>query len=188
MIAGLLLAAGRSSRMGFQKLLIRYRGRQLVAHALGALLGSSVGRVVVVTGCDADAVTAVLDANDRMVFAHNTAFAEGLSTSLRVGLGAVDDADGVVVMLGDMPFVTPADIDALLAGGHGNIAVPVVGEVLGNPVYWPRRYFGEMRALTGDQGARALLSHHADDVRTVEMAGIAVLTDIDTPADLQRFM
>ncbi len=186
MIAGLLLAAGRSSRMGFQKLLFEHRGRPLVAHALGALLGSSVGRVVVVTGSDAAGVTAALAPDERVSFVHNPGYAGGLSTSLRVGLDAVGDADGVVVMLGDMPFVTAAHIDALIAAEAGTIRIPVAGGVRGNPVLWPRRYFDEIRALSGDQGARGLLTRHAGDVRLVRTAGTGVLTDIDTPDDIAR--
>ncbi|MEZ5774459.1 MAG: molybdopterin-binding/glycosyltransferase family 2 protein [Hyphomicrobiaceae bacterium] len=190
-IAALVLAAGRSSRMGpSNKLIAEWRGKPLVRHVAEAALASRADPVVVVTGHMERAVREALSGLDvRLV--SNDRFAEGLSTSLAAGLDALaPEIDGALVLLGDMPGVTPAHLDRLIAAfapkeGRA-ICIPLAGGRRGNPVLWARAFFDEMRAVKGDTGARHLIGEHAEEVAEVEIADEAVLTDIDTPEALAR--
>lgn len=186
-IAGLLLAAGRSTRMGGANKLTRpLRGKPLVAWAADALLASRASPVVVVTGADAGDVERAL-AGRPLRFVHNPDFADGLSSSLRAGIDALsaERPAGVVVALGDMPQVQPAHVDRLIdafspAEGR-TVCVPVHARRRGNPVLWGAHHFEALRTLRGDAGARSLLSELHADVVEVSFDDPGVLLDVDTP-------
>ena len=184
-IAALVLAAGQSRRMGRNKLLLPIDGTPMVARTVDALIASSATDIVVVTGHQADQVRAAL-AGRGVAFVHNPDFAAGLSTSLKAGLAALPaDADGALVCLGDMPLVTPAHLDRLIAAFNpveGRlVCVPTYDGKRGNPVLWARQFFAEMQALAGDVGARGLLERHAEALCEVAMNDAGVLLDVDTP-------
>ena len=184
-VAALVLAAGRSSRMGSNKLVADVQGTPLVRRTVEAVLASQAGPVIVVTGNEPDAVHTAL-AGLEVTFVHNPDFAGGLSTSLRAGLAAVpDNADGALVCLGDMPLVAPAVIDRLIAAYNPlegrAIVVPVAGGKRGNPVLWDRSLFPDMARVAGDTGARHLIGANAERVCEVAVEDDGVLTDIDTP-------
>jgi molybdenum cofactor cytidylyltransferase len=188
-VAALVLAAGTSSRMGGQqhKLLRIVDGRPLVWHAVDAALGSRCTQVLVVTGCEAESVELALDL-DQVSIVRNPNYASGMSTSLRCGLAALPtDTAAVLVLLADMPRVSAAHIDRILAAfdpGRPTIVVPTFQGRRGNPVLWPRCYFAELRGIVGDTGGRSLLETHAAEVLTVPIESDAILADVDTPADL----
>ncbi|MPY69232.1 MAG: NTP transferase domain-containing protein [Alphaproteobacteria bacterium] len=188
-VAALVLAAGRSQRMGsVNKLLADIGGKPMVAWAVEAALASSCDPVVVVTGHEPERVHAALARYD-VILVHNPGYAEGLSTSLRAGLAVLDDGvEGAMVCLGDMPDISSALIDRLVESfdpdGGAAICVPSFNGKRGNPVLWARRFFAEMGAVTGDVGARHLIGEHEDAVREVAMPDDAVLNDLDTPAAL----
>jgi molybdenum cofactor cytidylyltransferase len=184
-IACLVLAAGRSTRMGSNKLLEPLNGKSLVRHVVDAALASSVARVHVVTGYAADQVVTALAGLD-VVITHNPDFAKGLSASLKAGLAALPpEIDGALVLLADMPEVRGKHIDQLLAAfapaDNRCIVVPTRVGKRGNPVLWSRAFFADMAAVSGDTGAKHLLGQYADQVTEVELATDAILTDIDTP-------
>lgn len=190
-VAALVLAAGRSSRMGsVNKLLLDYAGRPLVRRVVESMRASRVDSVTVVTGHQGERVAqALADLPVRRV--HNPDHAEGMSTSLRVGLAAVEGAcDAVLVGLGDMPDIRAEHIDRLIAAfdpiADRAICVPVHAGRRGNPVLWAGEFIPAMSRVTGDRGARALLSEFAGRVHEVAMADPAVLFDVDTPAALEQ--
>jgi molybdenum cofactor cytidylyltransferase len=188
-VAALVLAAGSSRRMaGSNKLLQPVAGVPMVRRAANAALASRSTAVVVVTGFDADAVRESLAGLD-LEFANNPEHASGMASSLRAGLGALPaDTDAVVVVLGDMPMVTAAHIDSLIAAfdpARGNIVVPVKGDRRGNPILWPRALFAEMQQVRGDVGARELLKIHAGRVDSVACGDDAIFADVDTPDALR---
>ncbi len=190
-VGAVVLAAGLSRRMGGgNKLLLEIEGVPLVARVADAALASRARPVVVVTGHEAARVCAAL-AGRAVAFAHNPDYAAGLSASLRTGLAALPaEVDGAIVCLADMPWVRAAHIDALLdafaASGSRAICVPSYAGQRGNPVLWPACCFGEIAALTGDQGARSVLERHADGVCHVPIADPGVTLDVDTPGALDE--
>jgi len=188
-VAAVVLAAGRSTRMGaINKLIVQIGGRPLVRIAAEQALASQAGPVIVVTGHQREKVEGALKGlNVRLV--HNPDYAEGLGTSLRVGIGAVPEgADGAIVCLGDMPQVDAALINTLLDAfdpeSGAFIVVPTIDGHRGNPVVWARRFFPDLMAISGDFGARYLIGNYAEAVVEVPVAGGAALTDIDTPESL----
>ncbi len=187
-IAALILAAGESRRMGgVNKLVATVAGRPLVRIAAEAALASRARPVILVTGHDAAAVEAAL-AGLSVRFVRNPDYADGLSTSLRAGIGALPAGiDGVVVMLADMPDVGPAVVDRLIAAfhpeRHAEIVVPVRAGRRGNPVLWGARFFAALAAVTGDTGGRQLIGRNGESVVEIEM-GAAVTRDVDTPEAL----
>lgn len=189
-VAGIVLAAGRSTRMGGpNKLLADLNGKKLVRIVAEQALASKASSVVVVTGHQADQVRAALDGL-KVSFVHNPDFAEGLATSVKTGIAAVPaDADGAVVCLGDMPLIDAALIDRLIeafAPDRGAlIAMPVCDGRRGNPVLWSRRFFGELMTLDGDIGARHLIAKHGEAVAEVPVEGKSAFLDIDTPDALE---
>ena len=188
-IAAIVLAAGQSRRMGkANKLLAPVDGKPMVAHVAEALAASQARPLVVVTGHDYAAVEAVLPKRN-FSLTHNPDYASGLASSLRRGLAALPDGiDGVLVCLGDMPRVTPAIVNRLIAAFNPvegrAICVPTWQGKRGNPVLFARRFFAEMQEVAGDTGARALIGDHAEVVCEVPMDDDAVLLDIDTPEAL----
>jgi molybdenum cofactor cytidylyltransferase len=191
-IAALLLAAGRSTRMGGpNKLLEPIDGTPMVARTATRLLSSRARPVVAVLGNQADEIDRALGKLP-VERVRNPSFAEGLSTSLKFGLAALpNDIDGAVVCLGDMPLITGRDIDRLIAAFNPlegrAIVVPTRRGKRGNPVLWARRFFAEMAELAGDVGAKHLIGEHAELVCEVEMDTDGVLVDIDTPEALAEF-
>jgi len=189
-IAALVLAAGRSSRMGGpNKLLEKINGRPLVRIVVDAALGSKARPVIVVTGHQRERVEAAL-AGLPVQVVHNPNFSDGLGTSLKAGIAAVPpQADGAIVCLGDMPQVDAALIDRLIAAfdpDKGALAVvPTIAGKRGNPVVWSRRFFPDLMAVEGDVGARHLIGRYAEAVTDVPLTGTAALTDIDTPEALR---
>ena len=189
-IAAIVLAAGRSTRMGGpNKLLAELGGKPLVRIVTEQALASKVEGVIVVTGHQADEVRNALRGLD-VTFAHNPDFAEGLASSVKTGVAALSaKADGAVICLGDMPLIDAHLIDRLIEAfvpDRGNlIAVPVSDGRRGNPVLWSRRFFHELMTLDGDIGARHLISRHSEAVAEVQVEGHGAFLDIDTPQALE---
>jgi len=188
-IAAVVLAAGRSTRMGGpNKLLAELGGKPMVRIVTEQVLGSKASSVTVVTGHQAAEVEKAL-AGLKVKFVHNPDFAAGLAGSVRAGIAAVpENADGAVVCLGDMPLIDAKLIDRLieaLAPDRGHlIAVPVSDNRRGNPVLWSRRFFKELMTLDGDIGARNLIARHVEAVVEVAVEGHGAFLDIDTPEAL----
>jgi molybdenum cofactor cytidylyltransferase len=190
-VCALVLAAGRSRRMApLNKLLVPDKaGVAMIARVVDNALASHASPVIVVTGHERERVEEAL-AGRPVLFAHAEDYAEGLSASLKAGLAAVPpDAEGVMVCLGDMPLVTAAMLDRLLAAFDPEegraIVQPTYRGKQGNPMLWGREFLGAMLGITGDIGARHLAAQHADRMVAVEMPDDAVLRDFDTTESLK---
>jgi molybdenum cofactor cytidylyltransferase len=189
-IAAVVLAAGRSTRMGGpNKLLAEIGGRPLVRIAVEQALASRAKPVIVVTGHERERVEAVLKGLP-VQFVHNPDFAVGLGGSVRTGIAAVPAAaDGAIVCLGDMPQVDASLIDRLIAAfapEQGALAVmPTIDGQRGNPVLWSRRFFPDLMAIEGDVGARNLINRYGEAVVEVPVTGKGALVDVDTPEALR---
>jgi molybdenum cofactor cytidylyltransferase len=190
-VAAVILAAGRSTRMGGpNKLLAELGGKTLVRIVTEQALASKASSVIVVTGHQADQVEKALHGL-KVTFVRNPDFADGLAGSVKAGIAAVPAAaDGAVVCLGDMPLIDARLIDRLIeafAPDRGNlIAVPVSDGRRGNPVLWSRRFFNELMTLDGDIGARHLIARHGEAVAEVAVEGHGAFLDIDTPQALEE--
>ncbi|MGH7319019.1 MAG: nucleotidyltransferase family protein [Candidatus Rokuibacteriota bacterium] len=186
MIAAVVLAAGTSSRMGRQKLLLPMaKGRPLIRLSVERVLAGGLDEVVVVLGPDAEAVGETL-AGLPVRTVVNSRYAEGQSTSLRAGLDALPpEAEAVVVALGDQPLPDPTVIGSLVAvfrHGRSPIVVPRYREGRGHPVLFAASLFDELRVVTGDQGGRGVIAR--DPARVAEVPIDAPMpADVDTWAD-----
>lgn len=189
--AGLiLLAAGGSSRLGRPKQLLLYQGRTLLRHAAETAFASGCRPVVVVLGAQADRLRAEIDGLE-VVIAGNPDWALGMGSSVRAGLRALEeaapDAAGVVLMLCDQPLITAASLDALVQA-HVDTNAPLVaseyGGTRGVPAFFGRALFPDLRALKGEQGAKAVLAAHASEAVALPLP--AGVWDVDTASDYER--
>jgi molybdenum cofactor cytidylyltransferase len=186
-VAAIVLAAGRSSRMGADrhKLLEPLGDQPLVRHAVTATLAAVTGPVVVVTGHRANEVSAALDGLP-VQFVENPRFADGLATSIVAGIAALPrDVDAAFVTLGDMPLVRADDLARMVAAFSPSdgrtIVVPVHAGKRGNPILWGRMHFPALGTLTGDSGARHLLGNNRESVTEIEIDSDRIFVDVDTP-------
>ena len=187
-IAGVVLAAGTSSRMGRNKLFLPLGGISVLRRAVASAGRAGLDPVLVVLGHESDRALAELEGLT-CIPVINEEYARGMNTSVRAGISAVpDDSSGAVVMLADMPFVTAGMLRTLVER-YRSSETPVVastyGDVLAPPILYGRALFPELRALDGDGcGKRVVKAHHAE---AVEVAwDPAALADLDVPDDVER--
>lgn len=188
-VAAVVLAAGRSSRMGQHKLLLPLGGTAIVAHTVAAACASEADPVLVVVGHEAERVRVALPPGRHTVVA-NPDHAQGMASSLRAGIAALpQEVAGALVVLGDQPLITAELLDRLIAAAHehphGIVAASYEGR-RGHPVYFPRRYFSEVQAVRGDEGGRSVLTRHREALVVVECGDLAPDLDADTPEDYRR--
>jgi len=190
-VAIVLLAAGKASRMGeggAHKLLAEFDGIPLVRRSALAALGADAATVVAVTGHSRAEIETAL-AGLGIHIAENPDYATGIASSLVTGFAApgVHEADGVLVMLADMPGVTHADLNALIAAfrrSSGDVIVRAVSNgKRGNPVILPRSLGEAVMRLVGDTGARHLIETSGLPVIDVDIGDAAHL-DVDTPQEV----
>ena len=205
-VAGIVLAAGSSSRMGPErnKLVEPIAGRPLVAWPVDALLEAGVDPVLVVTGYEAERVRSALGGKDCR-FVHNEAGSEGMGSSLARGMRELlalwPPLEAVLVCVGDLPglrakhvtTVIEAALEARVAPDANDerstipptaLVVPTHANRRGHPVLFGSRYFADLARVTGDEGARSILTQNKHSVKPIELDTPAILADIDTPADL----
>jgi molybdenum cofactor cytidylyltransferase len=189
-VAAVVLAAGRSTRMGGpNKLLEEVGGKPLVRIAVEQALASRASPVVVVTGHQRKEVEAAIAGLD-VKTVHNPDYAQGLATSLKTGIAALPpENDGAIICLADMPRVNAALIDKLIAAFDPEkgalVVVPTVDGKRGNPVLWSRRFFPDLMALEGDVGARHLIAQYGEALTEIAVDGDGALIDVDTPDALR---
>jgi molybdenum cofactor cytidylyltransferase len=187
MIAGIVLAAGFARRMGRQKLLLAFQGKSIVRWAAEAL-APPVEDLVVVTGQEEAAVRQAL-AGLAVRFVRNPRPHEGQGSSIAVGVSALKPwTRAAVIALGDQPRVPGDVVPALLAAwerGGQAIVAPVYRGTQGTPVLFAAAMFGELAALTGDAGARAVVQARPERVELVPF-DMPMPADVDTPEDFAR--
>jgi len=186
-VAALILAAGRSTRMGTNKLVAKLAGKPLIRRTAEAVLASRARPVIVITGHEAEKLAPVLAGLD-IIRIDNPRHGEGLSTSLLAGIAALPDhADAALICLGDMALIRPATLDYVIENFEQEpelgAIVPTFRGEWGNPVLLARKFFAPVARLGGDVGARKLL-HGRTDVRVLDVDDPAILIDADTPEAL----
>ena len=188
-IAAIVLAAGQSRRAGEQnKLLVELGETPMISHVVRSATDSDAYQVIVVTGHEAELVQKTLE-NYQAEIVFNADYVSGMASSLRIGIQAVaGEMDGALILLGDMPLVSSAQINQLITGfdpaAERDIVVPCKDGRRGNPVLWSTRYFPALKALTGDTGGKGLIIENIANVRDVPVIDDAVFTDFDTPDSL----
>ncbi|GHD08041.1 NTP transferase domain-containing protein [Tianweitania populi] len=188
-VHAIVLAAGRSSRMGGpNKLLAHFDDEPLIRRVASRVLASGAASVTIITGHQADLVTSALTGLPVNI-THNPAYADGMAGSLQAGMSTLPaDASGALVVLGDMPEVETADLTRMLQAFDAQDRTAIVRATnqgkRGNPVILPRGCFPEIAELHGDTGARAIIESGTYEVIDVEL-GQAASVDVDTPAALQ---
>ena len=190
-IAAIILAAGRSTRMGADnKLITPWRGKSLLEFVCEAATTSECSTTIVVTGHQQAQVTEKAG-QFGVLLTHNPDYRSGMASSIRQGILMAQDneADGVLVLLGDMPGITSAMINKMIAAAQNNapdaIIIATCEGKRGNPLLWPKTYFDQLLSLEGDQGARQIIARYNDQIVELEL-GAGVLFDLDTPEAFQK--
>lgn len=187
-IAGIVLAAGSSTRMGRPKLLLTHEGIPLLRRSVDAAVDGGCDEVIVVVGAHAEQYSQMLSPTAAKIVV-NPNFAEGLSTSIRSGIEALSETVGaVVLLLADQPFIDRLIVRRLIetyrTSGKRIVTCQYDG-VLGAPTLFDRALFIELLVLEGDRGARAVVETYPRHVATVEIP-LQAASDIDTPTDAKR--
>jgi molybdenum cofactor cytidylyltransferase len=189
MICAIVLAAGRSRRMGTQKLLLPLRDRPVIAHVVDEILDSPVDSVFVVVGADGERIREALAGRTIHLVCNSDPTGDMLS-SIRCGLRALPEAcDTIVVALGDQPGLQAGLLARLLSAqrdsGRG-IVVPTHRGKGGHPLVMSARFRNQVLEQFDRIGLRGLLDAHREEVIEVETGSEAVLEDLDEPADYER--
>ena len=192
-IAAIVLAAGRSSRMGRNKLLLDLRGKPIVAHVVETVAKADFAEIIVVTGHQAGKVKAALDSPAGLKIVEARADAAGMAASLKTGLKALSpDIDAAMVILGDMPQISHGLLARLVAAyqpldGRA-IVLPVADGKRGNPVLFDRRFFADMALVDGDVGARHIIGGNSELVMEVPANAAEIFVDVDTPEAYRQLL
>ena len=188
-VSAVVLAAGMSRRMGTPKQLLRMDGKTVLERTLESVRASNVGEIVLVLGHAAGSIEKAIS-TDRMKVVHNQDFQQGMGTSLRAGLAAVDaEASAALIVLADQPFVRAETLNRLIAchqESRPEIIIPLYKGFRGNPVLLDRSVFPELKELRGDVGCRAIFGSHTENIRKLPVEDMGILLDIDSPEEYQK--
>jgi molybdenum cofactor cytidylyltransferase len=184
-VAGLVLAAGGSSRLGRPKQLLPYNGATLLDHTVATARACDFDQLLVALGGEAEKVRGRVNLSGADVVV-NPGFGEGCSSTIAVAMAALDArVTTLVLILGDQPGVMPATVRFLLAArGDAPIAVCRYEDGRGHPFAFGREVFDDLRDLHGDKAVWRMLDERADEVEEVPVAGPVPL-DVDTWADYE---
>src|SRR5437879_8234339 len=187
-VAGVLLAAGTSSRMGKNKLFLTLGGSTVLRRSVETALAAGLEPVLVVLGHESECARAELEGLAcRPVL--NAGYARGMNTSLSAGIAAVPaDASAAVVLLADMPLVTAEMIRELLdrwRGSQAPLGISLYGEVVAPPILYGRALFPELRALDAEACGKRVVKLHRGEAVELSWPATA-LTDLDVPEDVER--
>ena len=189
MICAIVLAAGRSVRMGTQKLLLPLAGKPLIARVVDEVLRSPVDEILVVTGVDGARISQAL-AGRRVRFVANPAPEGDMLSSVRCGLRVLPGpCRAVLVALGDQPWLTAELVAKLVEEFREDgrsIVVPIHGKRRGHPLLFSARFCEEVLYSFDGVGLRGVLEAHPVEISEVAVEAAHELDDVDTPADYHR--
>ena len=193
MISAVILAAGESRRMGKQnKLLLPVGDEALLVKLVTSVCASDVGQVLVVIGHEAEKIRKELNELP-LNFVYNPNFSEGMTTSIKYGVKVVShECDGLLICLGDMPFINTSEINKLIHAyvknrikGKDLIVVPVFKRQRGNPVLFSIEFRNDILEHKKESGCKEVIMKNSDSVMEIEMDDENMLLDVDTMEDYQ---
>jgi molybdenum cofactor cytidylyltransferase len=186
------LAAGKSTRMGEPKQLLRLGESTVLGETIENIQGAGLDEIVLVLGSFAETIRRQLPASsfEGLKVVVNQAYGEGMASSLREGISALHSkVDAALIVLADQPFIRPETFRLIVdryRGSDAQIVIPTYKGFRGNPVLLDRSVFPEIMALDGDIGCRAIFGSHLEGIVKVEVEDVGILLDIDNKADYER--
>jgi molybdenum cofactor cytidylyltransferase len=203
MVSAIVLAAGMSTRMGQNKLLLNFRDKPLIVHAVDTLLASEIDEVIVVLGHEAEKVRDQLERSIGLAnkaapgkpvrLVQNSDYQNGLSTSVRTGVEAVSrQANGIMIYLADQPLLEPEDLNRIVAGFaaakeiNKSIVVPFFRGERGNPVILEASLRVAILGIVGDVGCKGVIKRYPEKVYVIEMDNDHVVRDVDDVRAYER--
>ena len=195
MISAILLGAGESKRMKVNKLSLPWGRETVFEHCFNTLLRSRVKEVVVVLNKQNEGMKRQFEKRSasttkKVKVTLNPYYKRGMSTSIHMGLHVMDPrSDGILISLGDQPFLKTRTINVLLRAFHqgkGKILVPSFRGMKGHPVIFHRKYEKELLKLRGDTGGKPILLKHSKQIKTIPVRSVGVIKDIDTREEYQK--
>ena len=188
-ISAILLGAGKSKRMGVDKLSLPWGRKTVLKHCFDTLLRSEVREVVVILGIRNQGIKNLFQGQKAIVIT-NPYSNRGMSTSIKKGIRSIHpSSNGILIALGDQPFLKTRTVNALIrvfGQGKDGIIIPSFRGRRGHPVIFHRRYKKELVNLKGDMGGRSIIERYPEDVRVVPVKSIGVVKDIDTWQDYKE--
>ena len=192
-ISATILAAGQSSRMeDDNKLLLPINEAPMISHVCKTVLAAGLDPVVVVTGFESDLVTQAIPTVINEII-YNSYWRSGMASSIYEGLSALpQNVAGNMIVLGDMPMISTDTLillmDEFIAQSGQHIIYPIYEGRQANPVIFPKKYFQEILASTGDRGCKRVLKKYPDDAVGVSIDLQEVALDCDNEIDYFRLL
>jgi molybdenum cofactor cytidylyltransferase len=187
-----ILAAGKSNRLGRPKQLLTYKDKSLLQHAAESALGTGIEPVIIVTGARAELMEKEL-VNYPVQLAYNEDWEEGMASSIRCGVKTAKrikpDVDGILFMVCDQPFADTALLNKLITKQKETgmpVTACVYDDIIGTPAIYHESIFPELMSLSGDIGAKKIISAHSDSLATISFN--SGKTDIDTQNDYENLL
>jgi molybdenum cofactor cytidylyltransferase len=188
-VSAIVLAAGMSRRMGTPKQLLRAGEGTLLEHTLNTVRNSTAGEAILVLGFAAEEIRQQIS-TERFKIVVNQAYSEGMGSSLRAGISALDpQTQAALIVLADQPLVRSATLDHLIEHHQKfrpQIVIPTYKGFRGNPVLLDRSVFPEVASLRGDTGCRAIFGTHTENISKLEVDDVGILLDVDTQEDWEK--
>jgi molybdenum cofactor cytidylyltransferase len=205
MVSAVVLAAGMSTRMGRNKLLLTFRDKPLVVHAVDTLIASKAGEIIVVLGHESEKVWDRLEdyvgqvsnrgQRRRVLLVKNPDYRDGLSTSVRTGVQAVSpEAEAIMVYLADQPLLEAGDVDRIIEAfaaakaENKMIVVPFFEGERGNPVILDGSLRDSILGIVGDVGCKGVIKRYHEKVYAIEMENDRVVRDVDDAQAYERLV
>ena len=205
MVSAVVLAAGMSTRMGRNKLLLTFRDKPLVVHAVDTLMASKAGEIIVVLGHESEKVWDRLEdyagqvsnggQRRRVLLVKNPDYRDGLSTSVRTGVQAVSpEAEAIMVYLADQPLLEAGDVDRIIEAfaaakaENKMIVVPFFKGERGNPVILDASLRDSILGIVGDVGCKGVIKRYPEKVYAIEMENDHVVRDVDDVEAYERLV
>ncbi|MCS5625200.1 MAG: nucleotidyltransferase family protein [Candidatus Marinimicrobia bacterium] len=185
-IAGLILAAGGSSRMGDEnKLMMPFQGKPMLNHVVNASLNSNLTQTFVVVGHQSSEIKNLVQSDD-IQCVENEQWETGMASSIVAGISQLKQFDGFLILLGDMPLVTPELINEIIVHSSADkIVIPIKDGLHGNPVFFGSKFRDELLTLYGDSGAKKVIQNNLSSMIKIKIQSNTIFKDYDTKESLE---